>query len=123
MKLSSLSASPKILEWNDKIIFGLKDPVNITCQAPANPPANITWEKIEGNGSIVVITRASYLRFDELTKEDAGQYRCTAENKFKAVSAYVELAVKGSTQGACHRYSYVVFYSRKKNKALKHFQD
>lgn len=84
--------------------FGLEEGGEMTCIANANPPANVTWERLSGNASAPMVEDLgvsgigkSNLVFPKLTKEDGGQYRCTATNKFGTVSQTTTVFVKGIT--------------------------
>ena len=54
--------------------------VTLSCQAEANPPARITWRKLE-SGEASIIGTTPQLHLAGISKEDAGTYQCTAENE------------------------------------------
>ncbi|KAF3688031.1 B-cell receptor CD22 B-lymphocyte cell adhesion molecule [Channa argus] len=67
----SVSPSAEIVEGNS---------VNLTCSSDANPAANYTWFKKDGNPDLQLISKQQ-LVFSSILFSDAGQYYCTAENK------------------------------------------
>lgn len=79
--------------------LGLDDGAEIYCKSVANPPANVTWERVNDNDTSVVggpAAGSAVLLFPKLMKEDAGLYRCTASNEFGTVTQDVSVVVKGS---------------------------
>ncbi|XP_040893207.1 sialoadhesin-like [Toxotes jaculatrix] len=71
-KLPSVSVSPsaEIKEGSS---------VTLTCSSDANPAANYTWYKINGNPELQPVNEAS-LSFSSIQSSDSGTYYCTAEN-------------------------------------------
>ncbi|XP_067355823.1 B-cell receptor CD22-like [Channa argus] len=72
-KLPSVSVSPSA-----EIVEGSS--VNLTCSSDANPAANYTWFKKNGNPDLQLISKQQ-LVFSSILSSDAGHYYCTAENE------------------------------------------
>ncbi|KAK2918568.1 hypothetical protein Q8A73_002939 [Channa argus] len=72
-KLPSVSVSPSA-----EIVEGSS--VTLTCSSDANPAANYTWFKKNGNTNLQLISKQQ-LVFNSSLSTDSGQYYCTAENK------------------------------------------
>ncbi|XP_067355793.1 Fc receptor-like protein 2 [Channa argus] len=80
-KLPSVSVSPSA-----EIVEGSS--VTLTCSSDANPAANYTWYKKNGNPDLQIISKQQ-LVFSSILSSDAGHYYCTAENKLgKKTSQY-----------------------------------
>lgn len=108
-------AKPKIADLPD-MTFGLGEGGEITCIADANPPANVTWERLTGNASAPMVedmdvegVGKSSLLFPKLKTEDGGEYRCTATNKFGNVSQTTTVFVKGITGKTINYHNYLYF--------------
>ncbi|KAK2918571.1 hypothetical protein Q8A73_002942 [Channa argus] len=67
----SVSPSAEIVEGSS---------VNLTCSSDANPAANYTWFKKNGNPDLQLISKQQ-LVFNSILSSDAGNYYCRAENK------------------------------------------
>jgi hypothetical protein len=68
------------------------DTVELTCSAEAMPPAGVLWYRA-GSGEIV--SRLPQLRLPALTREQAGQYVCRANNTVgTSQPAAVDIAVQ-----------------------------
>ncbi|XP_067355806.1 B-cell receptor CD22-like [Channa argus] len=72
-QLPSVSVSPSA-----EIVEGSS--VTLTCSSDANPAANYTWYKENGNPDLQLISKQQ-LVFSSIRSSDAGHYYCTAENK------------------------------------------
>ncbi|GLD63855.1 hemicentin-1-like isoform X1 [Lates japonicus] len=72
-KLPSVSVSP-----SGQIVEGSS--VNLTCSSDANPAANYTWYKTNGNLELQPLSKES-LTFSSIKSSDSGDYHCTAENE------------------------------------------
>uniref|UniRef100_A0A3P8SUF5 Ig-like domain-containing protein n=1 Tax=Amphiprion percula TaxID=161767 RepID=A0A3P8SUF5_AMPPE len=72
-KPPSLSVSPsaEIMEGSS---------VNLTCRTDANPAANSTWYKRNGNPALLSLSKESQLVFSSIQSSDSGLYYCTVEN-------------------------------------------
>ncbi|KAA8578691.1 hypothetical protein FQN60_002534, partial [Etheostoma spectabile] len=55
--------------------------VTLTCSSDANPAANYTWYKENGNPDLQRLSEGQQLVFSSVQSSDSGQYSCTAENK------------------------------------------
>ena len=103
MVLFSFSVSPQILlsPVNQSVSDG--DPVNFTCRATGVPRPKLTW-KLDGQKLPLGINQRkfkrdsfleSFLEMQRATKEMAGTYKCTAENKANRTSYSTTLQVFG----------------------------
>ena len=101
--LFSFSVSPQILlsPVNQSVSDG--DPVNFTCRATGVPRPKLTW-KLDGQKLPLGINQRkfkrdsfleSFLEIQRATKEMAGTYKCTAENKANRTSYSTTLQVFG----------------------------
>ncbi|XP_026159974.1 hemicentin-2-like isoform X2 [Mastacembelus armatus] len=70
-KLLSVSVSPSA-----EIVEGSS--VTLTCSSDANPAANYTWYKKNGNPSLQPASKQ--FNFSSIQSSDSGEYYCTAEN-------------------------------------------
>ncbi|XP_078126521.1 B-cell receptor CD22-like [Sander vitreus] len=73
-KLPSVSVSPSA-----EIVEGSS--VTLICSSDANPAANYTWYKENGNPDLQPLSEEPHLVFSSIRSSDSGQYYCTAENK------------------------------------------
>ncbi|XP_063739694.1 titin-like [Eleginops maclovinus] len=73
-KLPSVSVSPSA-----EIEEGSS--VTLTCSSDANPAANYTWYKRDGNSYIPLFSKEQQLVFSSIQSSDSGQYSCRAENE------------------------------------------
>ncbi|XP_073331621.1 B-cell receptor CD22-like [Pagrus major] len=73
-KLPSVSVSPsaEILEGSS---------VTLTCSSDANPAANYTWYKKNGDPDLQPLSKDPKLYFSSIQSSDSGEYHCTAENE------------------------------------------
>ena len=103
MVLFSFSVSPQILlsPVNQSVSDG--DPVNFTCRATGVPRPKLTW-KLDGQKLPLGLNQRkfkrdsfleSFLEMQRATKEMAGTYKCTAENKANRTSYSTTLQVFG----------------------------
>ena len=103
MVLFSFSVSPQILlsPVNQSVSDG--DPVNFTCRATGVPRPKLTWT-LDGRKLPLGINQRkferdsfleSFLEMQRATKEMAGTYKCTAENKANRTSYSTTLQVFG----------------------------
>ena len=101
--LFSFSVSPQILlsPVNQSVSDG--DPVNFTCRATGVPRPKLTWT-LDGRKLPLGINQRkferdsfleSFLEMQRATKEMAGTYKCTAENKANRTSYSTTLQVFG----------------------------
>ena len=97
------SVSPQILlsPVHQSVIDG--DPVNFTCRATGVPRPKLTWT-LDGRKLPLGINQRkferdsfleSFLEMQRATKEMAGTYKCTAENKANRTSYSTTLQVFG----------------------------
>ncbi|KAF1394627.1 hypothetical protein PFLUV_G00003040 [Perca fluviatilis] len=73
-KLTSVSVSPSA-----EIVEGSS--VTLTCSSDANPAANYTWYKENGNPNLQRLSGEPQLVFSSIRSSDSGQYYCTAGNE------------------------------------------
>ena len=103
MVLFLFSVSPQILSSpvHQSVIDG--DPVNCTCSATGVPRPKLTWT-LDGRKLPLGINQRkferdsfleSFLEMQRATKEMAGTYKCTAENKANRTSYSTTLQVFG----------------------------
>ena len=94
---------PQLFYWDFTLVFCFPDPpefyqpvqfpggpvnesttVTLTCDLDANPsPNNITWENLAAtdvSGSVVETVYDSTLILEKISREQAGYYRCQANN-------------------------------------------
>ncbi|KAI4794944.1 hypothetical protein KUCAC02_031738 [Chaenocephalus aceratus] len=72
-KLPSVSVSPSA-----EIEEGSS--VTLTCSSDANPAANYTWYKRNGNADLSFVSEGPLLVLSSIQSSDSGQYYCTADN-------------------------------------------
>ncbi|KAJ4944681.1 hypothetical protein JOQ06_013224 [Pogonophryne albipinna] len=84
-KLPSVSVSPSA-----EIEEGRS--VTLTCSSDANPAANYTWYKKDGN--FISLNKGPQLVFSSIQSSDSAEYFCTAENKLGRISKNVFINVK-----------------------------
>ncbi|KAI9529164.1 hypothetical protein NQZ68_013471 [Dissostichus eleginoides] len=88
LKFPSVSVSP-----SDEIMEGSS--VTLTCSSDANPAANYTWYKNDGNQELHPLTKDPQLVFSSIQVSDSGQYFCAAENELgKLTSEMISVDVK-----------------------------
>ncbi|XP_033985883.1 B-cell receptor CD22-like isoform X4 [Trematomus bernacchii] len=68
--------------------------VTLTCSSDANPAANYTWYKKNGNPNVPLLSERPQLVFRSIQASDSGEYFCTAENKLGRTSANISIDVK-----------------------------
>ena len=112
MVLFLFSVSPQILlsPINQSVIDG--DPVNFTCRATGVPTPKLTWT-LDGRKLPLGINQRkferdsfleSFLEMQRATKEMAGTYKCTAENKANRTSYSTTLQVFGRFNNSDNDY-------------------
>ncbi|KAI9529165.1 hypothetical protein NQZ68_013472 [Dissostichus eleginoides] len=88
LKFPVVSVSP-----SDEIMEGSS--VTLTCSSDANPAANYTWYKKDGNQKRPPLTTEPKLFFSSIQVSDSGQYFCAAENELgKLTSEMISVDVK-----------------------------
>uniref|UniRef100_A0A8C4H831 B-cell receptor CD22 n=1 Tax=Dicentrarchus labrax TaxID=13489 RepID=A0A8C4H831_DICLA len=68
--------------------------VTLTCSSDANPAANYTWYKRNGNQYLQPPSKEPQLVFRSIQPSDSGEYYCTAENELGRTSNYTSINVK-----------------------------
>ncbi|XP_030282792.1 B-cell receptor CD22-like [Sparus aurata] len=68
----SVSPSAEIVEGSS---------VTLTCSSDANPAANYTWYKKNGDPDLHPLSKEPQLVFSSIQSSDSGEYYCTAENE------------------------------------------
>ncbi|KAM7010091.1 B-cell receptor CD22-like [Tautogolabrus adspersus] len=87
-KVTSVLLNPpdEILENNS---------VTLTCSTDANPAANYTWYKKNGNSDFQPFSEELQLVYSSIQSSDSGEYYCTAENELgRRKSGHVIINVK-----------------------------
>ncbi|XP_073331781.1 B-cell receptor CD22-like [Pagrus major] len=86
-KLPSVSVSPSA-----EIVEGSS--VTLTCSSDANPAANYTWYKKNGDPDLQPLSKEPQLVFSSIQSSDSGEYYCTAENELgRRTSEYISIDV------------------------------
>ncbi|XP_036953361.1 B-cell receptor CD22-like, partial [Acanthopagrus latus] len=86
-KLPSVSVSPSA-----EIVEGSS--VTLTCSSDANPAANYTWYKKNGDPDLQPLSKDPELVFSSIQSSDSGEYYCTAENQLgRRTSEYIYVNV------------------------------
>ncbi|KAM8772583.1 B-cell receptor CD22-like [Acanthopagrus schlegelii] len=87
-RLPSVSVSPSA-----EIVEGSS--VTLTCSSDANPAANYTWYKENGDPDLQPLSKDPQLVFSSIQSSDSGEYNCTAENQLgRRTSEYIYINVK-----------------------------
>ncbi|XP_036952803.1 B-cell receptor CD22-like isoform X1 [Acanthopagrus latus] len=82
-RLPSVSVSPSA-----EIVEGSS--VTLTCSSDANPAANYTWYKENGDPDLQPLSKDPQLVFRSFRFSDSGEYYCTAENQLgRRTSEYI----------------------------------
>ncbi|XP_051241620.1 B-cell receptor CD22-like isoform X2 [Dicentrarchus labrax] len=69
--------------------------VTLTCSSDANPAANYTWYKKNGDPDLHPLSKEPQLVFRSIQSSDSGEYYCTAENELgRRTSQYISINVK-----------------------------
>ena len=93
-RLPSVSVSPSA-----EIVEGSS--VTLTCSSDANPAANYTWYKKNGDPDLQPLSKDPQLVFSSIQSSDSGEYYCTAENQLgRRTSEYIYVNV------TCEFYSW-----------------
>nr|XP_033945003.1 B-cell receptor CD22-like [Pseudochaenichthys georgianus] len=66
--------------------------VTLTCSSDANPAANYTWYKRDGN--VISLNKGPRLVFSSIQASDSAEYFCSAENELGRISKHVFINVK-----------------------------
>ncbi|XP_073330147.1 sialoadhesin-like [Pagrus major] len=86
-KLPSVSVSPSA-----EIVEGSS--VTLTCSSDANPAANYTWYKKNGDPDLQPLSKEPQLVFSSFQSSDSGEYYCTAEKELgRRTSEYISINV------------------------------
>ncbi|KAI9529153.1 hypothetical protein NQZ68_013460 [Dissostichus eleginoides] len=56
-------------------------PVTLTCSSDANPAANYTWYKKNGNANVPLLSEGTQFVFSSIQSSDSGRYFCRATNE------------------------------------------
>ncbi|XP_036953138.1 basement membrane-specific heparan sulfate proteoglycan core protein-like [Acanthopagrus latus] len=68
--------------------------VTLTCSSDANPAANYTWYKENGDPDLQPLSKDPELVFSSIQSSDSGEYYCTAENQLgRRTSEYIYINV------------------------------
>ncbi|XP_073330109.1 B-cell receptor CD22-like [Pagrus major] len=68
--------------------------VQLTCSSDANPAANYTWYKKNGDPDLQPLSKEPQLVFSSIQSSDSGEYYCTAENELgRRTSEYISIDV------------------------------
>jgi len=90
----------KIASFDDTFTATFKEDIKLPCLAVGTPTPDITW-KVKGsefntnNNRIRQLPEGSLI-IKEVTRQDAGEYTCTAENSIAKDSITHKLVILGS---------------------------
>uniref|UniRef100_A0A671TFY8 B-cell receptor CD22 n=1 Tax=Sparus aurata TaxID=8175 RepID=A0A671TFY8_SPAAU len=92
LRVPSVSVSPSA-----EIVEGSS--VTLTCSSDANPAANYTWYKKNGDPDLHPLRQTGIYHFSSISSEDRGNYSCKSENQYgeimsSSVSVDVQYAPK-----------------------------
>ncbi|XP_022085366.1 hemicentin-1-like isoform X2 [Acanthaster planci] len=92
----TIHVGPRFVRFPNDIELGIRDRLELVCEAQGNPPPQITWY-INGTQTVsppTVNGRSTYV-IDSISKDDEGTYKCSAENTLgnRAASAVVIVRV------------------------------
>ncbi|XP_068451677.1 limbic system-associated membrane protein-like [Clinocottus analis] len=88
---SSSSLSVSFVSPSGEIVEGSS--VNLTCSSNANPAANYTWYKRDGN--LKLLSEGPQLVFSSIQSSDSGHFYCEAENQLgRKRSKFIFIDVK-----------------------------
>ena len=72
------------------------DSAEMTCTVDGTPRPVITWERIDGPLPSNVYINEGFLRFNQLSHSNVGQYRCIARNQVGEAEQTVHVYVRES---------------------------
>ena len=102
----SASAPDVIISPPNSVRVNETTTVDIYCSSKSNPPARITWRKV--NGSLederIDVNPSGRLRISGVRDEDRGKYECTAQNVLGVARSFVTLVVNGKVARHCYGY-------------------
>ncbi|XP_009957822.1 PREDICTED: protein CEPU-1-like [Leptosomus discolor] len=81
--LSVVAVSPKIIEISSDISINEGGNVSLTCIATGRPDPTITWRHISPK-AVGFISEDEYLEITGITREQSGEYECSASNDVAA---------------------------------------
>ena len=89
--LSYLSEAPLINLSSGRRYYIEGSPVTMACKASGKPPPDVAWIR---NGELESSKKeASFLKFDNISRTDAGQYTCQANNSVEVTSINTSIVV------------------------------
>ncbi|NXE01948.1 CEPU1 protein, partial [Chaetorhynchus papuensis] len=78
-----IAVSPKIVEISSDISINEGGNVSLTCLATGRPDPTITWRHISPK-AVGFISEDEYLEITGITREQSGEYECSASNDVSA---------------------------------------
>ena len=91
-----------MVDWSPQISVGLAKTAEIGCDVDANPPANVSWSRVDPdiNQTTLISSRkgADVLVLGNAQKAMGGTYVCVAVNSLGNASAYVDITVIGTSK-------------------------
>ncbi|CAL1547239.1 unnamed protein product, partial [Lymnaea stagnalis] len=88
--------SPRVREFERKLLVSVGDDAKLTCVADGIPPPNTTWyrsDRMLQPAYNVDVTRSGQLIIENVMESDAGSYRCVVQNEAGSDSAELTLEV------------------------------
>ncbi|XP_006818675.1 basement membrane-specific heparan sulfate proteoglycan core protein-like, partial [Saccoglossus kowalevskii] len=89
-----VEVSPTVQVTPPKETKAVGSSVEFLCSATGNPPAKVEWSKEGGRLPNRHAVQNGVLRIDNLQKEDAGRYQCTATNSLGYADGYAALSIQ-----------------------------
>ena len=90
---SPFSVAPSIVYISHDTLANEADDVKLFCNSTGKPRPNITWTFLNGSNSKIIQSKES-LVLSNVTRNQAGTYKCTADNGIMAPSiANVQVAI------------------------------
>ena len=91
------SAPEVIISPSNSLTVNETTIVDIYCSATGNPPARVTWRRLNGSfdKDRVTVNRSGRLRISRVRGEDRGKYECAATNILGVMRSTVSLTVNG----------------------------
>ena len=115
---------PKITLSSSQLIVNESTTASLLCSASGNPAPQVTWSRVNGvlPRNRTKVTPGGVIQIDDARLEDAGKYKCVAQNILGRKEAVANLVVQSRfneiallfNQRALH-----LFKKKKKNKATR----
>uniref|UniRef100_A0A670IKM7 Ig-like domain-containing protein n=1 Tax=Podarcis muralis TaxID=64176 RepID=A0A670IKM7_PODMU len=102
----------------ESILFYIEHfPLNLSCSANSNPPANYSWYH---NEKLLEAQNESQLLISHLSLNDAGKYTCNATNDATGLFSHTSLEI--SVLAQCQFLSILLLFQIDQNPGLLHFK-